>query len=93
MKKVYYGPSVHFGFDPFSDSGGQAKQDATEQLKRKVELEKEVRRIEELAQEKERKRDIKIRTIGNYVHDSVPINDNEVCEITQLQPRGALLNG
>lgn len=28
--------------------------------------------------EKERKRDQKIKTIGNYVHDSVPIDNNEV---------------
>jgi seryl-tRNA synthetase len=48
-------------------------------LAQKGELEKEVKRIEELALEKERKRDVKIKTIGNYVHDSVPINDNEVC--------------
>jgi seryl-tRNA synthetase len=50
-------------------------------LAQKGELEKEVRRIEELALEKERKRDVKIKTIGNYVHDSVPISDNEVCSL------------
>jgi seryl-tRNA synthetase len=62
-----------------SDSVLQAKQDATEQLAKKAELEKEVKRIEELALEKERKRDLRIKTIGNYVDDSVPISDNEVC--------------
>jgi seryl-tRNA synthetase len=50
-------------------------------LARKAELEKEVKRIEELALEKERIRDLKIKSIGNYVHDSVPINDNEVCQL------------
>jgi seryl-tRNA synthetase len=65
-----------------SHSGNQAKQNATEQLARKGDLEKEAKRIEELAVEKERKRDQKIKTIGNYVHDSVPINDNEVRQTT-----------
>jgi seryl-tRNA synthetase len=51
-------------------------------LARKAELEKEAKRIEELALEKERKRDQKIKTIGNYVHDSVPIHDNEVCDLS-----------
>jgi seryl-tRNA synthetase len=65
----------------YSDSRWQAKQDASEKLARKGELEKEVKRIEELALEKERIRDLNIKTIGNYVHDSVPINDNEVCQL------------
>ncbi len=37
-----------------------------------------MKRIEDLSLEKERKRDLKIKTIGNYVHDSVPIDNNEV---------------
>jgi seryl-tRNA synthetase len=61
-----------------SDMTAQVKQDAAEQLAKKTELEREVKRIEDLALEKEKKRDAKIKTIGNYVHDSVPIDNNEV---------------
>lgn len=34
--------------------------------------------MQELAQEKEKLVDRKLKTIGNYVHDSVPESDNEV---------------
>ena len=34
--------------------------------------------MQELAQEKEKLVDRKLKTIGNYVHDSVPVNNNEV---------------
>ena len=34
--------------------------------------------MHELAQEKEKLVDRKLKTIGNYVHDSVPVSDNEV---------------
>lgn len=47
--------------------------------------------MEELALEKERRRDLKLKTIGNYVHDSVPISNNEVCGIALLQRNSALL--
>lgn len=56
----------------------QAKADATQQLEQKAELEKEKKRMQELAQEKEKLVDRKLKTIGNYVHDSVPESDNEV---------------
>ena len=56
----------------------QAKSDATKELEQKVELEKEQKRMRELAQEKEKLVDRTLKTIGNYVHDSVPISDNEV---------------
>jgi seryl-tRNA synthetase len=56
----------------------QAKQDADHLLKQKVELEKEKKQVEEEAIEKEKLRDKKCKTIGNYVHESVPVNDNEV---------------
>ena len=39
----------------------------------------------EEASEKEKQRDKKCKTIGNYVHDSVPVNDNEdFNEVVQL---------
>jgi seryl-tRNA synthetase len=34
--------------------------------------------MQELAQEKEKLVDRKLKTIGNYVHDSVPVNNHEV---------------
>ena len=58
--------------------GVQAKQNADDLLAKKVELEKEKKTIETEATEKEKLRDRKCKSIGNYVHDSVPINDNEV---------------
>ena len=56
----------------------QAKQNADELLAKKIDLEKEKKSIEAEATEKEKLRDRKCKTIGNYDHDSVPINDNEV---------------
>lgn len=53
------------------------KQDATELLAKKVELEKEAKAIAEEAVEKEKLRDRKCKSIGNYVHESVPVHDNE----------------
>jgi seryl-tRNA synthetase len=56
----------------------QAKQDADHLLKEKADLEKEKKQVEEEAVEKEKARDKKCKTIGNYVHESVPLHDNEV---------------
>lgn len=53
------------------------KEDASEELAEKLRLEKEKKAMEESALEKEKLRDRKLKTIGNYVHDSVPISDNE----------------
>ena len=57
----------------------KTKSDATKQLEQKAELEREKKQIGDLASEKEKQRDRKIKTIGNYVHDSVHVSDNEVC--------------
>lgn len=59
----------------------QAKEDATALLERKAALEKEKKETEDLALLKENKRDIKTKSVGNYVHDSVPVSDNEVGSI------------
>ena len=56
----------------------QAKKDADHLLQQKVNLEKEKKQTEDEATEKEKLRDRKCKTIGNYVHESVPIDDNEV---------------
>lgn len=41
-------------------------------------LEKEKKVLEESAAEKDALLQKKVKTIGNYVHDSVPISNNEV---------------
>ena len=41
-------------------------------------MEKEKKTLEESAQEKEALLNKKLKTIGNYVHDSVPVSDDEV---------------
>lgn len=50
-------------------------------MTQKAELEKEKKALEECALEKEIVLHRKIRTIGNYVHDSVPVHNNEACEV------------
>ncbi|EYE99537.1 serine--tRNA ligase SES1 [Aspergillus ruber CBS 135680] len=53
------------------------KEDANDLIEQKANLEKSKKEAEELAIEKESQRDRKIRTIGNYVHESVPVSNNE----------------
>jgi len=48
-------------------------------MKQKVDLDKEKKGLLELAAEKELILKKKIGTIGNIVHDSVPIHNDEVC--------------
>ncbi|CEJ94557.1 Putative Class II aaRS and biotin synthetase [[Torrubiella] hemipterigena] len=55
----------------------KAKEDATELLQRKIELEKEKKAMIESAAEKEKTLKAKVSTIGNIVHASVPVSDNE----------------
>lgn len=47
-------------------------------MKEKADLEKEKKALIDSAAEKDLALKKKIGTIGNIVHDSVPINDNEV---------------
>ncbi|KAL4787757.1 hypothetical protein BJX76DRAFT_317517 [Aspergillus varians] len=53
------------------------KEDASGLIEDKVTLEGRRKEAEEVALQKEGLRDKKIRTIGNYVHDSVPVSNNE----------------
>ncbi|CBF77842.1 hypothetical protein AN8867.2 [Aspergillus nidulans FGSC A4] len=53
------------------------KEDATSLLEEKAKLESQRKEAESVALQKEDLRDKKIRTIGNYVHDSVPVSNNE----------------
>ncbi|KAK8110538.1 uncharacterized protein PG998_006995 [Apiospora kogelbergensis] len=55
----------------------KAKEDASEELAKKAELEKEKKALLESAAEKDVALRKKVGSIGNYVHESVPIHDNE----------------
>jgi seryl-tRNA synthetase len=55
----------------------KAKEDAADLMKTKTELEKEKKALVEVAAEKALVLEKKLTTIGNLVHDSVPINNNE----------------
>ncbi|OWT42749.1 tRNA synthetase class II core domain (G, h, p, S and t) domain-containing protein [Pochonia chlamydosporia 170] len=50
-----------------------AKENADDLLKEKIELEKEKKALVESAAEKDALLRTKIKTVGNYVHDSVPV--------------------
>ncbi|KAH0556957.1 hypothetical protein GP486_005253 [Trichoglossum hirsutum] len=55
----------------------KAKQDAHDLLQKKADLESERKALEDLVAEKESALQKKIKTIGNYVHDSVPVSNDE----------------
>ena len=50
-------------------------------LQQKAELEQRRKEAEDLAIAKETERDREVKKIGNYVHDSVPVSNNEVSQI------------
>ena len=56
----------------------KAKENADDLMKQKVEYEKEKKGLIDSAAEKELALKKKIGTIGNIVHDSVPVNNDEV---------------
>lgn len=55
----------------------KAKQDAAQPLAKKIELEKQKKALAQEATEKEIVLRKTLSTIGNIVHDSVPVSDNE----------------
>lgn len=55
----------------------KAKEDVTDLLKQKADLEKEKKDLLASAAEKEKLLKAKVKTIGNIVHESVPVSDNE----------------
>lgn len=59
----------------------KAKEDTSALLQERADLEKEKKVLEESAAEKETYLRGKAKTIGNYVHPSVPVSDNEVCSL------------
>ena len=60
------------------EAAEEAEEPEEETPKKKQKKKKAKKEAEELALQKEAQRDKKIRTIGNYVHESVPISNNEV---------------
>lgn len=54
-------------------------------MEEKSALDKSKKDAEEHAVQKEAQRDRKIRTIGNYVHESVPVSNNEVSSALFLE--------
>ncbi|KAL8945127.1 MAG: hypothetical protein Q9211_000339 [Gyalolechia sp. 1 TL-2023] len=71
----------------------KANEDASDSVKRKGDLEEQKRKIDGSASEKEAALQRKLKTIGNYVHESVPISDNEDnnVRIRTWAPEGAQL--
>ncbi|PGH16908.1 serine-tRNA ligase [Polytolypa hystricis UAMH7299] len=69
----------------------KAKEDASDLLAQKAALEQEKKAVEDRAVEKETLRDRKLKSIGNYVHESVPIsnNEDENAAIRTWAPEGA----
>ncbi|KAL8734402.1 MAG: hypothetical protein Q9166_001600 [cf. Caloplaca sp. 2 TL-2023] len=71
----------------------KAKEDASELVKVKAELEDQKKKIEQSILDKDAALQRKLKTIGNYVHDSVPVSDNEDnnSRIRTWAPEGAQL--
>ncbi|KAK4042904.1 hypothetical protein C8A01DRAFT_44120 [Parachaetomium inaequale] len=55
----------------------KAKEDVTDLLKQKADIEKEKKELLASAAEKEKALKIKVKAIGNLVHESVPVSNNE----------------
>ena len=60
----------------------KAKENADDLLAQKIELEKEKKSFIDAAAEKDANLKVKLGTIGNLVHESVPVEQNEVNEPT-----------
>jgi seryl-tRNA synthetase len=56
----------------------KAKENADDLLKEKIELQKEEKALSESAAEKDALLKVKVKSIGNIVHNSVPVSKNEV---------------
>ena len=62
----------------------QKKEDASELQQQSVALKKQAEEAEAAKDELERARDRALLPIGNLVHDSVPVDNDEVCRTSQL---------
>ena len=67
----------------------KAKEDAEDLLKQKESLQKDKAAQEALAAEKLQALQLKAKTVGNYVHESVPISNDEV-NFSRAVPRAKL---
>ena len=56
----------------------QAKQDASEEIARVKSVDEAIKKKAVEVEEGKAELDARIKTIGNLVHDSVPVDDNEV---------------
>ncbi|KAK0754804.1 hypothetical protein B0T18DRAFT_400002 [Schizothecium vesticola] len=61
----------------------KAKEDVTDLLRQKADLEREKKDLLASAVEKEKLLRAKVKTIGNFVHESVPVSDNEDNNVVQ----------
>ncbi|KAI0592979.1 seryl-tRNA synthetase [Biscogniauxia sp. FL1348] len=61
----------------------KAKENADDLLQQKADYEKEKKALLELAAQKDIALQAKVKTVGNLVHDSVPISDNEDNNVVQ----------
>lgn len=84
-KVGFYLPLRNFEHAALISVVSQAKENADVLMGQKGELEKEKKALIDSAAEKDVALRKKISTIGNFVHDSVPISDNEVWVMTSLQ--------
>ena len=69
----------------------QAQEDAAALQEDKIKLDEKQKTLESYALEKEDILTKKVNTVGNYVHESVPVSDNEVSASSHL--RRMLLRG
>lgn len=71
----------------------KAKENADDLLKKKVELQNDKKAREDVAAEKLVKLLQKVKSVGNYVHDSVPVSNNEDnnVEIRKWAPEGVVV--
>ncbi|KAI1138947.1 seryl-tRNA synthetase [Hypoxylon sp. FL0543] len=61
----------------------KAKENADELLQQRADLDKEKKALLELAAQKDIALKAKVNTVGNIVHDSVPVSDNEDNNVVQ----------
>ena len=83
--------SIHNYNSDLTLTEDQAKEDAAALQKDKIKLEEKQKTLESYSLEKEDILNKKVNTVGNYVHESVPVSDNEVSASSRL--RGVLLSG
>ena len=58
-----------------------------------MDLEKEKKELEEKAKEMDTNLQKRLKTVGNYVHDDVPISDNEVLNVAMVSMQPVLTWG